>query len=84
MAEEETLYVIEIQDRIDEPWRLDFNIPHHYLQKGVAENFHQVFGFIFNGKEDADTFLVELRERFSHLIFRIREAVIITSAPGDS
>lgn len=75
----EPIYVVLSRERADgndAPWGLDFQVPIDYLQDGISWHFNQVFGFHFNGKEDADVLMNNLARHYDNLEFKIAEVSI--------
>lgn len=70
----EPIYVVmsrEREDGPDAPWSMDFNLPYAYLREDVAASFEQVYGFFFNGLEDARRFMEHMKIEYSNLEFKV-------------
>lgn len=74
---EELLYVIETKGDDDDPWRLDFNIPCELADHAFQNSIEQVFGFVFNDREDAQRIVSCLVMEYPKLQFRWRECQIL-------
>lgn len=83
----ELLYVIEsrMSNRGGRPseWNVDFNIPEELQRQAYSDSIEQVFGIIFNDKDDAKRFRNEISDLYPAMGFRVRSCLVIALPTKD-